>query len=90
MDRFASIERLIGMIREDISAIKIDLAIHIYRTDLSEQRLKVESDRLEKMEELLEVALLPIKWAKFSIKILAVVATLVAIAAAVYNMVGKN
>lgn len=67
-----SVDAKIDVIQSDISAIKADLRYHIKRTDL------LEAD-MHSQKESMKEAILPISWARTTVKILTVVGMIVGI-----------
>jgi len=60
-----SVDSKIDDIQKDISEIKADLRYHIKRTDLLEENMRGQDESLKE-------AILPIQWAKTTVKIILV------------------
>ena len=52
--RLERISDTLDLIRDDISDIKVDLAKHIYRTDIAEENLKILRNELKPVEKHVE------------------------------------
>lgn len=71
MDKLDKIDEKLEVIQIDISEIKADLRYHIKRTDLLEEHVKGQEDSLAE-------AVLPIRWAKTTAKVVMGLGTIAA------------